>query len=111
MDYQIERNMKDMEIDEVPIFSRAPGIKSQPIARQFDQAAEQESPFRPRGDSREGFRRGHGSGRHRLHLILSADSNAVAQGDQNRIEFLGRVDKPVELLTAQSLNGIWHPKP
>src|SRR6266481_6748134 len=106
MDYQIERNMKDMEIDEVSIFSRAPGIKSQPIARQFDQAAEQKSPFRPGGSSREGFRRGHGSGRHRLSLILSADSYAVTQRDQNRIEFLGRVDKPVEFLHAQRLNVI-----
>src|SRR5205814_1498661 len=66
----------------------------------FDQTPEQESPFWPRGASRESFRCGCGGGCHNLCLILLADGDAVAQRKQNWVELLRCVDEPVEFLNA-----------
>src|SRR5260370_25080247 len=77
MHYQVYRNMGEMHANHVSVFLCASLVKSQPVARHLDRTSKQESPFRPRGSSRKGFR--NGCGCHNLPSILPANRAAVSQ--------------------------------
>src|SRR2546429_8932037 len=100
MHHEINRNMCEKHANHVAVLVRTVFVKTKPVARNFDQTPEQESPFWSRGTSQESFRCGCGGGCHNLCLILLADGDAVAQRKQNWVELLRCVDRPGKFLNA-----------
>src|SRR4029077_7672608 len=85
MRQQIYRNMGEMHANHVPILLGASVVKPQPVARHLDQTAKQETPFRPGDFSGQSFWSRSGGGCHNELSVLAADSDAVAQRDQDRV--------------------------